>query len=81
MTEIKKEDEQSYWANLVRELQGFGLTLERIAEEIGVSDRQVSNWTAGDRPKGLHALNLYLLHGKHKREAEPEFMARGQTSM
>ena len=59
-------EEQQYWRRLIEELQEVGVTLERIAESIGVSDRQVSNWKGGDRPKGLHALNLYMLHVKHR---------------
>jgi transcriptional regulator with XRE-family HTH domain len=59
-------EEQQYWRRLIEELQEVGVTLERIADSIGVSDRQVTNWKAGDRPKGLNALNLYLLHVKHR---------------
>lgn len=59
-------EEQQYWRKLIEDLQDCGVTLERIAEEIGVSDRQVTNWKSGDRPKGLNALKLYLLHVKHR---------------
>ena len=59
-------EEQQHWQRMICELQAAGMTLERIAEEIGVSDRQVSNWKTGDRPKGMNAVRLYLLHMKHR---------------
>ena len=57
-------EEQQYWARLIQELQEK-FTLEYIAEEIGVSVRQVSNWKTGDRPLGMNAIKLYLFHAKH----------------
>lgn len=59
-------EEHQYWRRLIEELQEVKITIERIASEIGVSERQVTNWKNGDRPKGLHALNLYMLHMKHR---------------
>jgi transposase len=56
------EDETGYWRQVICDLQDNGMTLEKIAEYMGVSDRQVSNWKNGDRPKGLTALKLYMLH-------------------
>lgn len=58
-------EEQQYWERLITDLQEK-FTLEYIAEEIGVTDRQVSNWKAGDRPKGMNAVRLYLFHAKHR---------------
>jgi transcriptional regulator with XRE-family HTH domain len=55
-------EEGAYWSRLVAELQSSGWTLERIGEELGVSDRQVSNWKAGQRPTGLAAIRLQELH-------------------
>lgn len=55
-----------YWSNIIAELQASGLTLERIAEEMGVSVRQVSNWKAGSEPKGITAIRLHSLHVKHR---------------
>lgn len=60
-------DDDTKWAGMVADLQAWGVTLEMIAEELGVSDRQVSNWKAGQRPTGMTAVKLYLLHGKHRR--------------
>jgi DNA-binding transcriptional regulator YiaG len=60
-------EEQQYWQRLINELQGWKVTLEMIAEELGVSDRQVSNWKAGQRPTGITAVKLYLFHMKHRR--------------
>ena len=60
-------EEQQYWQRLINELQGWKVTLEMIAEELSVSDRQVSNWKAGQRPTGITAVKLYLLHMKHRR--------------
>lgn len=57
--------EKEYWAQLIRELRRRGgLTSAQIAEKIGVNERQVNNWLNGDRPKGLHARDLYLMHVK-----------------
>lgn len=42
-------------------------TLEAIAEELEVSERQVRHWKAGDRPKGMNAVRLYLFHWKQCR--------------
>lgn len=55
-----------YWSNIIAELQASGLTLERIAEEMGVSVRQVSNWKSGSEPKGMTAVSLHLFHMKHR---------------
>lgn len=42
-------------------------TVSYIAEEIGVSDRQVCNWQAGaDVPKGMNAVRLHAFHAKHR---------------
>ena len=59
--------EEQFWRGLIADLQSWGVTLEKIAEELGVSERQVSNWKSGQRPKGLCALNLHAFHGKHRR--------------
>ena len=59
--------EEEHWRRLIQELQGWGVTLERIAEHLGVSDRQVSNWKDGQRPTGLVAVNLTMFHEKHRR--------------
>lgn len=59
-------EEQQYWRKLIEELQSWGVTLEKIAAHLGVSDRQVSYWKTGQRPTGLHAVNLRAFHGKHR---------------
>lgn len=58
-------EEREFWAKLVRELQEI-FTLERIAEEIGLSVRQVSNIKDGDKPKGLAAVKLHRFHAEHR---------------
>ena len=58
-------EEQEYWIRLVNELNEK-FTLEYLAHEMGVSLRQVTNWKAGDRPKGRTAIRLYLFHAKHR---------------
>lgn len=58
--------EEQYWRGLIADLQGWGITLEKIAEHLGVSVRQVSNWKAGQRPTGLAAVRLTEFHGKHR---------------
>lgn len=69
MTETAPSNtENEYWRKLIEELQEEGFTLEQIAAEINVSERQVSNWKTGDRPKGLSAVRLYLFHVKCKQK-------------
>lgn len=59
-------EEQKYWSGLIDELQAMGVTLERIAEALGVNDRQVSRWKAGTRPTGWTALKLVRFHMEQK---------------
>lgn len=40
------------------------LTIEAFAEKVGVSERTICNWQNGDRPMGLKAIRVYLLHVK-----------------
>lgn len=56
-------DEQQYWRGLVEDLQGV-MTIAQIADEVGVQERQVWRWKTGDRPKGMAAIRVYLLHVK-----------------
>lgn len=58
-------EELERWQRIVVELNQL-FTLSYIAKEIGVTERQVSNWKAGeDRPMGFNAVRLYLFHAKH----------------
>lgn len=66
MEMVGERDERAYWRRLIEELQAWRVTLEMIASELEVSDRQVSNWKTGDRPKGMTAIKLYLFHDKHR---------------
>lgn len=59
-------DETEYWRRVIEELQALGVTLERIAEHLGVSARQVSYWKRGQRPTGILAIKLSLFHEKHR---------------
>jgi DNA-binding transcriptional regulator YiaG len=61
---VNQEEESKFWLRVLSELRAR-FTLEYLAEEIGVSVRQVSNWQAGDKPKGMNAVRLYLFHMKH----------------
>jgi DNA-binding transcriptional regulator YiaG len=62
---IDNEEERAFWFRVVAELR-TQFTLEYLAEEMGVSVRQVLNWQAGVyRPKGMNAVRLYLFHVKH----------------
>lgn len=57
--------ESEYWAQLIREIRARGrMTSAQIAERIGVHERTVAKWLNGDRPTGLHALDLYRLHAR-----------------
>lgn len=59
-------EEQQHWLKLIQELQDAGVTLEKIAEHLLVSVRQVSNWKRGQRPTGMIAVRLTALHGQHR---------------
>lgn len=66
------EQKELPWGSMVEELQKK-CTLEFIAEHVGVSERQVRHWKAGDKPKGMNAVKLYLLHWRQCRpQAAPE---------
>lgn len=59
-------EEQSYWRSLIQDLQNWGVTLEMQAEHLGVSDRQISYYKAGQIPGGLVAVELQRFHEKHR---------------
>lgn len=63
------QEEQEYWRRLVDDLNEK-FTLEYLAREFGVSERQVSNWKSGDRPKGLTAIKVYTFHMKHRTQVQ-----------
>lgn len=46
---------------MVNDLRGK-LTIEAFALKVGVSERTVCNWQNGDRPMGMKAVRVYLLH-------------------
>lgn len=59
-------EEKAQWVKIMGELRER-FTVSYIAEEIGVSDRQVCNWQAGaDVPKGMNAVRLHAFHAKHR---------------
>lgn len=59
------------FALMVCELQDK-FTLAYIGNEIGLSERQVSNIKKGDKPKGMAAIKLYLFHAKHRTQVQPD---------
>lgn len=57
-------EENQYWRCVIEALQGV-MTIAKLAEEVGVDDRQVWRWKAGERiPRGLFAIKLHALHVK-----------------
>lgn len=56
-------EEQQKFRQMIEDLRSR-YTLQTIADEIGVSLRQVTNIINGDRPKGMAAIKLYVFHGK-----------------
>lgn len=60
-------EEKEHWRRLIDELQSWGVTLGRIAEHLGVSERQVTNWKNGQRPTGLIAVRLTMFHDEQGR--------------
>lgn len=61
----EEEKEAEYFRQLVTDLQLVGVTGSAIGEFCGVQERQVFNWKNGDRPRGMTAVKLFLLHSKH----------------
>ena len=55
-------EEQEQWKLRIEELQALGVTLEMIAERLGVGLRTVSSWKEGHRPTGMIAVNLHAFH-------------------
>lgn len=54
--------EQEYWKTLIQFLQDNNYPISRIAEYMGVSERQVSNWKSGQRPVGMQAVKLHYFY-------------------
>lgn len=61
--------EKDFWHRLITELNEK-FTLQFIAETIGVTVRQITNYKHGDRPKGVVAIRLVQFH-KRSFCAEP----------
>lgn len=59
---MTKEEEQQYWQRIIRELRTAKVKTSEIAEAVGVSERQVWAYKAGERPRGMKAVLLHNLH-------------------
>jgi hypothetical protein len=58
------QEEEKFWRCIIENLQEV-ITVAAIAEAVGVEDRQVWRWKAGERvPRGMQALDLNALHVK-----------------
>jgi hypothetical protein len=74
------EQEKDFWLRMITDLNEK-FTLHYLAQEFGVSERQVSNWKCGDRPKGFTAIKVYLFHAKHRtRVQEDRTLVHVQTT-
>lgn len=60
---MTEEEEKAWWLKMVTEIREH-MTIEAIAEAIGVTERTVCNWQNGERPMGMKAVRVYLLHVK-----------------
>jgi transcriptional regulator with XRE-family HTH domain len=60
---MTEDEEKTWWLEMVTALRRH-MTIEELAEAIGVSERTVCNWQNGERPMGLKAIRVYLLHVK-----------------
>lgn len=60
---MTQEEEQKWWHQMVTELRQK-LTIEEFAEHLDVTERTICNWQNGERPLGMKALRVYLLHVK-----------------
>lgn len=59
-----KEQEKEYWRQIVSDLQDV-MTVAEMALELDANERQVWRWKSGtDRPMGMMAIKVYLLHVK-----------------
>lgn len=58
---IDEKEEIERWYRMVNDLREL-LTIEDFAQRVGVTERTVCNWQNGDRPMGLKAIRVYLLH-------------------
>ena len=58
---MTEEEELERWCKMVAELRAL-LTIEALAERVNVTPRTVCNWQNGERPMGLTAIRVYLLH-------------------
>lgn len=60
---MTKEEEYEYWARLVREVQRYsGMTMQELANKLGVSLRDVVYWKSGERrPMGFVAVRFFEL--------------------
>ena len=57
---MNKEEEREYWPRVIREIQKLsGMTIEQLAERIGLSEREISYLKAGRRPTGIVAVRIY----------------------
>lgn len=57
--------EEASWQSMVERLQAMGITLEKIAEKVGVSVRTVSRWKTHDEPLGMNAVRLWKLYEQY----------------
>lgn len=60
---MTEEEEKIWWFKMVGEIRKV-LTIEAFAESVGVTERTICNWQNGERPMGLKAIRVYLLHVK-----------------
>lgn len=57
---MNENRERDYWRRAVQEvLEASGLTLEELADKMGVTPRQVANWRRGQRPTGIVAVRFF----------------------
>lgn len=58
---MTEEEEKQWWYSMVNDLRSK-LSIEQFAERLQVSERTICNWQNGERPMGLKAVRVYLLH-------------------
>ena len=74
---MNQAEEKQYWRKLIEELQKV-MTIRELSDLLDISERQISNWKNGDRPKGMMAIRVYALHVKQcTRVHEPEDITKG----
>jgi hypothetical protein len=60
---MTSQEERDWWLRMVNDLREV-MKISELAAAVGVTERTVCNWQNGERPMGMKAVHVYLLHVK-----------------